>query len=57
MILPYSQVNSNHSLKVRSFKVVGAVADDVEEDSGHVDSHEGTRQPSAKNNLHFHCFI
>ena len=38
----YSEVNSNYSLKVGSFEVVGAVADDVEEDGGHVDGHEGT---------------
>ena len=30
--LSYSEVNSNHSLKVGSFEVVGGVADDVEED-------------------------
>ena len=41
-LFSYSEVNSNDSLKVGSFEVVGAVAYDVEEDGGHVDGHEGT---------------
>ena len=53
----YSQVHCNNSFKVRSFEVVGAVADDVEEDGGHVDGHEGARQPSSQNNLHFNRVI
>ena len=44
----YSQVHCNNSFKVRSFEVVGAVADDVEEDGGHVDGHEGACKSSSK---------
>ena len=56
-LFSYSEVNSNNSLKVGSFEVVSAVADDVEEDGGHVDGHEGARQPSSQNNLHFNRVI
>ena len=53
----HRQVHRHHRLEEERLEVVGGVADDVEEDGGHVDGHEGSYESSSKNHLHLYCVI